>query len=184
MNAMSAQPNRVAVSADRRVELGGRASAAPVAGWWLIFMAGFVPVVAGLVVLAVDWLGVLRADSPFWTGLGNLGFSYSSLDAAGSGAALWAELIGSVGGVNIVAAGVAVSVVARFGLRDGRRWAWWFLFFCLLWIGIHDAVMTTRFFMATDQPFMVLPYTYCVLMFGGLLRSRRVVFAHAASMSG
>ena len=71
---MSPQPNRVAVSADRRVELGDCASAAPVAGWWLNFVAGFVPVVAGLVVLAVDWLGVLRADSPFWTGLGNLGF--------------------------------------------------------------------------------------------------------------
>jgi len=71
---MSPQPNRVAVSAGRRVELGDCASAAPVAGWWLNFVAGFVPVVTGLVVLAVDWLGVLRADSPFWTALGNLGF--------------------------------------------------------------------------------------------------------------
>ena len=177
---MSPQPNRVAVSADRRVELGDCASAAPVAGWWLNFVAGFVPVVAGLVVLAVDWLGVLRADSPFWTGLGNLGFRLS-LDAAGSGAALWAELIGSVGGLNILAAGIAVSVVARFGRRAGRRWAWWFLCFCFLWIGVHDAIMTTRFFPATGQPFMVLPYSYCALMLGGLLRSRRVVFARATS---
>jgi hypothetical protein len=110
-----------------------------------------------------------------------LGFSYSSLDAAGSGAALWAELIGSVGGLNILAAGIAVSVVARFGRRAGRRWAWWFLCFCFLWILVHDAIMTTRFFPATGQPFMVLPYSYCALMLGGLLRSRRVVFARATS---
>ena len=177
---MSPQPNRVAVSADRRVELGDCASAAPVAGWWLNFVAGLVPVLAGLVVLAVDWFGVLRAPIlPF--GPGSETWVFASLDAAGSGAALWAELIGSVGGLNILAAGIAVSVVARFGRRAGRRWAWWFLCFCFLWIGVHDAIMTTRFFPATGQPFMVLPYSYCALMLGGLLRSRRVVFARATS---
>jgi hypothetical protein len=37
--------------------------------------------------------------------------------------------------------------------------------------------MATRFFQATGQPFMLLPYSYCVLMLAGLLRSRRSVFA-------
>ena len=86
------------------------------------------------------------------------------------------ELLGSVGGVNIVGAAIAVILVARFGLREGRRWAWWFLAFCLLWIGVHDAVMTTRFFLATGQPSMLLPITYCALMLAGLLKSRRVIF--------
>ena len=140
-------------------------------------MAGFVPLAAGLVVLVTNWVGVARADSDWWTGLGTIDFSYSSLRTAGSDAPRWVELLGSVGGVNVVAAAIAVSVVARFGLRDRRRWAWWFLAFCLLWIGVHDAVMTTRFFVATDQPFMLLPYTYCALMLAGLVRSRRAVFA-------
>ena len=43
--------------------------------------------------------------------------------------------------------------------------------------GLHDATMATRFFAATGQPVLVLPYTYCGLMLVGLLRSRRGVFA-------
>jgi hypothetical protein len=62
-------------------------------------------------------------------------------------------------------------------LRGGQRWAWWFLAFCLVWVGLHDATMATRFFRATGQPVFVLPYTYCVLMLTGLMRSRRAVFA-------
>src|SRR6476661_1597355 len=110
----------------RRLKPNRVAASAPVAGWWLNFVAGLVPVLAGLVVLAVDWFGVLRADSPLWTGLGNLGFLYSSLDAG-------------------VRCGVAVCVVARFGLRGRRRWVWWFPCFCFVWIGVPDSVMTTRF---------------------------------------
>ena len=147
----------------RRAALRAPPNAAtrPATGWWLNFIAGFVPLAAGLVVLMTNWLGVARADSAWWTGLGTLDFSYSSLRAAGSDAPRWVELLGSVGGVNVIAAAIAVSVVARFGLRDRRRWAWWFLAFCFLWIGVHDAVITTRFFIATDQPFMLLLYTYC-----------------------
>ena len=86
------------------------------------------------------------------------------LSRAGREAPAWVQLSGSVGGVNIVAGAVAVIVVARFGLRGGQRWAWWFLAFCLVWVGLHDATMATRFFYATGQPVLVLPYTYCVLM--------------------
>ena len=169
--------NTVAIGSDRASESAASEASFPAAGWWLNFTAGFVPLAAGLVVLMTNWLGVARADHAWWTGLGTLDFSYSSLRAAGSDAPRWVELLGSVGGVNVVAAAIAVSVVARFGLRDGRRSAWWFLAFCFLWIGVHDAVMTTRFFIATDQPFMLLPYTYCALMLAGLVRSRRAVFA-------
>ncbi len=116
-------------------------------------------------------------------GTGSLGFSYSSLDAAGAGASAYVELLGSVGGVNIVGAAIAVIMVARFGLRDGQPWAWWFLAFCLLWIGVHDAVMTTRFFLATGQPFMLMPFTYCALMLAGLLKSRHAVVGPSARSS-
>ena len=128
-------------------------SRGPIRGWWLNFAAGFAPLVAGANLLATTWL-----------------------HAGGAGTTAYAELLGSVGGVNIIGAALAVMMVARFGLRDGQRWAWWFLAFCLLWIGVHDAVMTTRFFLATSQPFMVLPITYCALMLAGLVKSRAAVF--------
>jgi hypothetical protein len=42
--------------------------------------------------------------------------------------------------------------------------------------------MATRFFAATGQPFMVLPFTYSTLMLAGLLRSRRRVFSGPAEV--
>jgi hypothetical protein len=147
-----------------------------VPGWRFNFAAGAVPLTAGLVTLVTTWLGVARPDGPWPTGLSSLDFSFSRLPAAGTELQVWVELTGSVGGVNVAAAAVAVSVVARFGLRDGHRWAWWFLAFALVWVGLHDAVAATRFFVATGQPVMLMPYTYCALMLIGLARSRRAVF--------
>jgi len=148
--------------------------AGPLPGWWLTFAAGFVPLTAGLVTLLTLWLAVTRADSPVWTGLGYLDFTYGRLSSAGGDADVWLQLIGSVGGVNVAAAAVAVIVVSRFALRDGQSWAWWFLAFCLLWVGLHDAVMATRFFLATGAPVMLMPYTYVALMTAGLIRTRGV----------
>jgi hypothetical protein len=147
-----------------------------VPGWRLNYVAGFVPLLAGVMTIATSWINVVRSDAPWWTGAGILGFSYASLKTAGTGAAPYVELTGSVGGVNIVGAAIAVILIARYGLGEGRRWAWWFLSFCLLWIGVHDAVMATRFFHETGQPFMLMPFTYCALMLAGLLKSRRAVF--------
>src|SRR5262245_17515267 len=150
-------------------------SSVPVPGWRLAYAAGFVPLLAGMVVILTNWINIMRADSPWWTGVGMLGFTYNGLAAAGAGPYL--ALTGSVGGVNVVGAAVAVIVVARYALRNGQRWAWWFLAFCLVWIGLHDAIMATRFFAATGQPLMVLPLTYCTLLLAGLLRSRRSAFS-------
>ena len=163
-----------------RVVPSDATTAATVPGWRLNFAAGFVPLTAGLTTLVTSWVNVARGDAPLWTGLGQLPFSYSDLAGVGPGAAAWLELNGSVGGVNIVAAAIAVIVVSRFALREGRRWAWWFLAFCLMWVGLHDATLATRFFAATGQPVMVLPYTYVALMTAGLLRSRRAVFPNPA----
>ncbi|QNR38146.2 hypothetical protein BJP76_17055 [Mycobacterium avium subsp. hominissuis] len=152
-------------------------SAQVVPGWRLNFAAGAIPFTAGLITFVTTQLGVARPDAPWPTGLSSLGFTFNRLAAAGNGAQQWAELTGSVGGVNVAAAAVAVSVVARFGLRAGQRWAWWFLAFCLLWIGLHDAFAATRFFAATGQPIIVMPYSYVALMLAGLIRSRKAIFA-------
>jgi hypothetical protein len=42
--------------------------------------------------------------------------------------------------------------------------------------------MTTCFFLATGQPFMLLPVTYCALMPAGLLKSRHAVFGLSTSL--
>lgn len=153
----------------------------PVRGWWLTFVAGFVPLTAGVMTLLTFWTAAASPQSVVWTGLGHLDFSYGSLTAAGSDADAWLSLLASVGGVNVAAAAVAVIVVSRFALREGRPWAWWFLAFCLLWVGIHDAVMATRFFAATGSPVMVMPYTYVALMSAGLVRTRAVAFGRASA---
>ena len=56
---MSTQSSTAAEPADRPVELADLA----VPGWWLNFVAGMVPLFAGLVVLLISWLGIARADS-------------------------------------------------------------------------------------------------------------------------
>jgi hypothetical protein len=142
-------------------------------GWKLIVTAGFVPLVAGFMTIVTTWVNIARGAGLWSTGVGTLGFSYQSLAAIGAGP--YVELTGSVGGVNIVGAAVAVIVVARFGLREGQRWAWWFLAFCLVWIGAHDAIMATRFFFATGQPLPLMPLTYSALMLAGLAKSRRAL---------
>lgn len=155
--------------------LQDRQTASPVAGWWLTFAAGFVPLIAGLMTLLTFWIAAARPQSPVWTGLGHLDFTYLGLSSVSAEADGWLQLLGSVGGVNVAAAAVAVIVVSRFALRAGQPWAWWFLAFCLLWVGVHDAVMATRFFLATGAPVMVMPYTYVALMAAGLYRTRRVI---------
>jgi hypothetical protein len=176
MQSSTSRPRAGATADQLRTATPGQIAAA-VPGWKLSFAAGFVPLLAGLTTLLTTWINVARANSPWWTGLGTLDFSYSDLSRAGLDARAWMQLSGSVGGVNIVAGAVAVMAVARFGLRGGQHWAWWFLAFCFAWIGLHDATMATRFFSATGQPLMLLPYSYCVLMLAGLLRSRRAVFS-------
>ena len=148
-----------------------------VPGWKFNFAAGFVPLLAGLLTLMVTWVGVSRSASQWWIGAGSLDFTFGGLSAAGPDAGSWVEIIGSVGGVNTAAAAIAVSVVAYFGLRVGQRWAWWFLLFSLLWVGLHDAVVATLFFSKTGAPLMLMPYAYCILMAVGLARSRRAVFS-------
>jgi len=128
-----------------------------VPGWRLNFFAGFVPLFAGLTTLVSTWLGVARANSAWWTGIGTLDFSYLSLSRAGLDAPAWVQLTCSVGGVNIVGGAVAVIVVARFGLRGGQRWAWWFLAFCFVWVGLHDATMATRFLMQRGNRSLCCP---------------------------
>ncbi|MFN8043433.1 MAG: hypothetical protein U0S13_08825 [Mycobacterium sp.] len=146
-------------------------------GWRLNFAAGFVPLIAGLTTLVTSWVNVARGDAPLWTGLGQLPFSYSDLAGVGPGAAAWLELNGSVGGVNIVAAAIAVIVVSRFALQEPTLG--------LVVSGLLPRVGRSprrhtgdALLRGNRTAVMVLPYL--ALMTAGLLRSRRAVFPNPA----
>ena len=143
--------------------------------WKFATAAAFAPLLAGLAIVLTTWVNAARASNPWWTGVGRLGFSFDGISAAGTGAAAFLETLGSVGGVNIVGGAVAVMIVSRFGLREGRAWAWWTLAFFFGWVGLHDLVMALRFLIATGQPLAVFPAFYCVMMGTALVRSRGLV---------
>ena len=120
-------------------------------GWKWNFAAGFVPLLAGLLVLLTSWWSMSHSDTPWFLGISSLNFSFDQLRATSSAAGPFVEVLGSVGGVNIVAGAVAVIVVSRFAVRRGQAWAWWFLFFCFIWVGLHDAWSATKFFLHTGN---------------------------------
>jgi len=141
-------------------------------GWKWTCAAGFAPLVAGLLILATTWWSILNSAAPWSLGISRLNFSFDQIRSVGSSAASLLEALASVGAVNITATAIAVIVVSRFALRRGEAWAWWFLFFCLVWVGFHDAWAATRFFLRTREPLLVLPYSFCTLMLIGLYKSR------------
>ena len=145
-------------------------------GWKWNFIAGFVPLTAGLLILITTWWSMLNSGASWSLGISRLDFSFDQVRAVGSSAGPLFEALGSVGAVNVIAAAVGVIVVSRFALRWGQPWAWWFLLFCLVWVGLHDAWSATRFFLKTREPLFVMPYTYCVLMAIGLYKSRSAAY--------
>ncbi|HSS23273.1 MAG TPA: hypothetical protein VLL82_02430, partial [Mycobacterium sp.] len=92
MQPSTRQPATAGATPDR--SSGAPTHDAAVPGWRLNFVAGFVPLFAGLTMLVSTWLGVARANSAWWTGIGTLDFSYSSLSRAGLDAPAWVQLTG------------------------------------------------------------------------------------------
>jgi hypothetical protein len=148
--------------------------------WKFAAAAAVAPLLAGLTVILTTWVNAARPSKPWWTGVGTLGFSFHGIGAAGTGSAAFLQTLGSVGGVNIVGGAVAVVVVSRFGLREGRAWAWWTLAFFFGWVGLHDLFMAVRFLLATGQPLAVFPAFYCAMLATALVRSRGLVRQRAA----
>ena len=70
-------------------------------------------------------------------------------------------------------------------IANRASWAWWFLMFCLIWVGLHDSIMATRFSIHTGQPLMLLPYTSVVFVwvltvFRSYSSCRAAVLEHCA----
>jgi len=99
--------NPVAIGSDRASESAGNAATRPAAGWWLNFMAGFVPLAAGLVVLAsirglaVCVWGCECGRGRFWWWAGASCWSAQLfLCVLGSGLAAVGQVVAVTGGLN------------------------------------------------------------------------------------
>ena len=113
------QPARAGAATDRPFGAGSANPTAPPGGWRLSLFAGFVPLTAGLTTLLSTWIGVAGANSAWWTGLGTLDFSYSTLARAGNDAPAWVQLTGSVGGVGVTDVMTGSICVVGTGMSGG-----------------------------------------------------------------
>lgn len=147
-----------------------------VKGWKWNFYAGLVPLTAGMMTLLMTWTSILNEKTNWGLPGSRLSFSFDQIINFNAQLSAYIELASSVGGVNIVIGAIAVMVIARYGLRNGHQWSWFYLLFSLIWVGFHDAWSATRFFQATGNPSMILPYLYCLLMSTGLIATYRSVF--------
>lgn len=147
-----------------------------VKGWKWNFYAGLVPLTAGFMTLLMTWISILNAKTNWGLPGSSLNFSFEQIAHLNEQLAAYVELSSSVGGVNIVIGAIAVMVISRYGLRDGHKWSWFYLLFSLVWVGFHDAWSATRFFLATGNPSLILPYLYCLLMSTGLIKTYRGIF--------
>jgi|GEM_PF-4267535 len=138
--------------------------------------AGFVPLTAGVFTLLTGKISILNAysDWSFW--IYSLSFGFGDIQAVDPQAGAFVALLTDVAGVNIVSAALAVVLISRFALPRGHKWAWWYLLFAFVWVGISDAYGATQFYLETGAPMLIMPWTFCVLMAVGLLKTRAQVF--------
>jgi hypothetical protein len=129
-------------------------------GWRLAFAAGFFPAIAGFAMLGLGlWSTTLGRNDPWNSLVGEHSFSAALLSR--SSPDLYSLLVLTVHlcGVNLAMSGITISAVAWFALRDGRAWAFPFLWFLLLWVGLNDtvALILYRINMGRGIPFALIP---------------------------
>ena len=114
--------------------------------WKWNFAAGFVPFTAGFVTIITTLLSKSNGEASWNLILMQLDFSYHDMVAVSANSGDFFDLILSVSGVNIVVGAFSVIMVARYALKDGHRWAWWYMLVALLWLGFQDAYWAYIFF--------------------------------------
>ena len=141
-------------------------------GWRLVFAAGFFPALAGSAMLALAlWSATLGRNDPWMSLVGQHAFSAAGLQASAPDLyALWLLTV-HLCGVNLAMSGATMSAVAWFALRDGRSWAWPFLWILIVWIGVNDAAALVYYRLTTGAgfPYALIPI---VLASVGLMRYR------------
>lgn len=147
-----------------------------ITGWKWTMFAGFIPLTAGLLMFLTSKVSIANAEANWTFWVHNLNFSFADISAVDPQVGPFVSLLGDLAGVNIVSAAVAVILISFYALRYGQKWAWWYLLFSLIWVGFNDAYSVTVFFLETGAPMLFMPWSFCILMTIGLLKTRPQVF--------
>lgn len=131
-------------------------------GWRLVFLAGLAPALNGILILALSVWSATAGRNDGWISLvGHHSFSATTLEREGTDLyALWLLNLHLLG-ANLAMSGATMSAVAWFALREGKRWAWAFLWVLLLWVGGNDAVALIRYRITVGSglPYALIPVT-------------------------
>jgi hypothetical protein len=131
-------------------------------GWRVVFVSGLLPALNGLLMLALSlWSATGGRNGPWISLVGRHSFSAAALQRMGTDLeALWL-LNFHLCGANLAMSGVTILVVSSFALREGKRWAWFFLWGLILWVGGNDAVALVHYHMTVGSgaPYAVIPLT-------------------------
>ncbi len=147
-----------------------------ITSWKWTMFAGFIPLTAGILMFLTSKTSVLNEDAAWSFWIYSLNFSFANISAVDSQAGPLIVLLADLAGVNIVSAALAVILISRYALRYGRKWAWWYLLFSLIWVGFNDAYGATVFYLETGAPMLAMPWGFCILMAIGLFKTRTQVF--------
>ena len=141
-------------------------------GWRLVFAAGCIPALVGSSMLVLGlWSATLGRTDPWMAPVGPQSFSAAGLERDAPGLfAAWLLTV-HLCGANLAASGATISVIARFALREGKPWAWVYLWILILWVGLNDAValLFYRYTTGAGIPFALIPLTLASI---GMARHR------------
>lgn len=161
-------------------------NAANTPGWKYLFAAPFIPLFAGLFLFVTSKVGVADGESDWPMLLSRLDFSFDEIDAVSEDSGEFFSFIGDIGSVNTAMAALSALLVARFALRNGEKWAWWLLLVSMLWVGVQDAINTTRFYFEVrpTAPLPIMPTAFTTLMTIGLVKSYKPIFSGESAPPG
>lgn len=144
--------------------------------WKWNFAAGFIPFMAGWTMFITSMMSKSNPDSTWDLVIAKLDFSYNDMINVSEDSGDFLDLISALSSVNIIIGAFSIIMISRFALKDGHKWAWWYMLVALIWLGFQDAYSVFRFFTETGVPFFIFPFMFCILMAIGLVLTRKEMF--------
>lgn len=117
-------------------------------GAWIVFAAGAIPLVVGVLSVYFNWISYLHPDAPFRAILPpGAQASFTLNEVRQFNAQLGGELTTSkhVHYSILIAVGVLIMTLSFFGLRQRLKWSWWALLLTIILVGWNDAVTALAF---------------------------------------
>ncbi|APD07174.1 hypothetical protein UJ101_01658 [Flavobacteriaceae bacterium UJ101] len=144
--------------------------------WQWNFAAGFIPFTAGFIMLITSLISKNNPNSEWNLILGKLDFSFHDISNLSHNSGDFLELLSSLSSVNIIIGAFSIIMISYFALKHKQKWAWWFMFIALIWLGFQDAYSVFIFYTKTGISLFIMPFTFCTLMTIGLILTRKQIF--------